>query len=361
MLMGYDIYTYILESADTVRKIIAEKEETMKEAVGYLADKDVRRIVVLGSGTSYHACVAAKRSMAKSLGIPVECMYPIDFKDSEIVRQEGTAVIGISQAGRSTSTILALQKAKELGYYTISCTSEQGTPVQEEGEAYLHLNVGEELSGPKTKGFIGSIAELSLFAAELAVRTGKMSEAEKAEIEKRLLASSENIPDIAEKAKAWTESNLDELSKCRRLIIVGYDSCIGAMMEGSLKILEGVRCSVTGYQMEEFMHGIYHSVWENDYIIYLAKPGEYYSRMKGMLRYFDEERHAHQFVITSDTAFEGQSNAFVYPFKDDEDFATMEYVVPLQVITKVVSVNLGIDCNIPSDTKFHQKMGSYQY
>lgn len=359
--MTYDIYNYILESAETVRNLIASKEETMHDAVEYLVDKDVRRVVILGSGTSYHACVAAKRSMAKSLGIPVECMYPIDFKDGEVVRQEGTAVIGISQAGRSTSTILALQKAKELGYYTISCTSERNTPVQEEGDCYLHLNVGEELSGPKTKGFIGSIAELALFASVLACRKGRMTPEEVSALENRLIASSENIPDIAEKSRAWAESNIEELEKCRRLIIVGYGGCIGAMMEGSLKILEGVRCSVTGYQMEEFMHGIYHSVWENDYIIYLAEPGEYYSRLKGMLRYFDEERHAHQFVVTSDKAFENYRNAFVYPFRDDEDFATMEYVIPLQVITKVVSMRLGIDCNIPSDTQFHQKMGSYRY
>jgi glucosamine 6-phosphate synthetase-like amidotransferase/phosphosugar isomerase protein len=359
--MNYDIYNYILESADTVKKIIAEKEETLRDALDYLAGKDIRRFVVLGSGTSYHACVAAKKSMAKSLRIPVECMYPLDFKDGEIVRQEGTAVIGISQAGRSTSTILALKRAKELGYYTIACTSEADTPVQAEGDCWLHLNVGEELSGPKTKGFIGSIAELALFAAMLAVRTGRMTEEEEQALEQRLTASSENIPDIAAKAKTWAENNLDELSKCRRLVIVGYESCIGAMMEGSLKILEGVRCSVTGYQMEEFMHGIYHSIWENDYIIYLAKPGEYYSRLKGMLRYFDIERNAHQFVVTSDKEFLDNTHAFVYPFKDDEDFASMEYVVPLQVITKVVSQNLGIDCNIPSDTKFHQKMGSYQY
>ena len=181
--MTYDIYNYILESAETVRNLIASKEETMHDAVEYLADKDVRRVVILGSGTSYHACVAAKRSMAKSLGIPVECMYPIDFKDGEVVRQEGTAVIGISQAGRSTSTILALQKAKELGYYTISCTSERNTPVQEEGDCYLHLNVGEELSGPKTKGFIGSIAELALFASVLACRKGRMTPEEVSALE----------------------------------------------------------------------------------------------------------------------------------------------------------------------------------
>ena len=133
------------------------------------------------------------------------------------------------------------------------------------------------------------------------------------------------------------------------------------MMEGALKVLEGVRCSVTGYELEEFMHGIYHSIWENDYIIYLGKPGQYYDRMKRMKLYFETERTKHSFIVTSDEYYKDDKKAFVYPFVNDDYFSSMEYVVPLQVLTKVVSQHNGIDCNIPSDPEFHKKMGSYQF
>ena len=33
----------------------------------------------------------------------------------------------------------------------------------------------------------------------------------------------------------------------------------------------------------------------------------------------------------------------------------MEYVVPLQVIARKLSLDLGIDCNISSDPNFHKK------
>ena len=39
----------------------------------------------------------------------------------------------------------------------------------------------------------------------------------------------------------------------------------------------------------------------------------------------------------------------------------MEYVVPLQVIARKLSLDLGIDGNIASDPDFHKKMGSYTY
>ena len=330
MAEGYDIYNYILESAEAVGKLIKDADEVMKDSLDYLKDKELRRVVVLGSGTSYHGVLGAKISMADSLGIPVESMYPIDFKDNEIVKQDGTLVIGVSQAGRSTSTIEALKKAKQLGYFTIAVTSEKDTPVAGTADVWMELYAGEELSGPKTKGFIVTIAQMAYFAVKLANSRGTASAEDVAKVANRLVSSSKNIPDIA-------------------------------MMEGALKVLEGVRCSVTGYELEEFMHGIYHSIWENDYIIYLGKPGQYYDRMKRMKLYFETERTKHSFIISSDEYYKDDKKAFVYPFVNDDYFSSMEYVVPLQVLTKVVSQHNGIDCNIPSDPEFHQKMGSYQF
>lgn len=361
MSQEFDIYNYILESADAVKKVVQDSEEVMRDSLNYLKNKEIKRIVVLGSGTSYHGVLGAKVSMADSLGIPVESMYPIDFKDNEIVKQDGTLVIGVSQAGRSTSTIEALKKARQFGYFTIAVTSEKDAPVANEADVWMELHTGEELSGPKTKGFIVTIAEVAYFAAKLAYNKGIISSDEVAKVEKRLLSSSENIPDIAAKSKIFIEDNIKELSSAKRIVIVGCEGNTAAMMEGALKVLEGVRCSVNGYELEEFMHGIYHSIWEDDYIIYLGKPGQYYDRMKRMKLYFETERTKHSFIITSDKYYTDDKKAFVYPFNDDDYFSSMEYVVPLQVLTKVVSQCNGIDCNIPSDPEFHQKMGSYQF
>lgn len=361
MAVGYDIYNYILESADAVEKLIKDADEVMKDSLDYLKDKELRRVVVLGSGTSYHGVLGAKISMADSLGIPVESMYPIDFKDNEIVKQDGTLVIGVSQAGRSTSTIEALKKAKQLGYFTIAVTSEKDTPVAETADVWMELYAGEELSGPKTKGFIVTIAQMAYFAVKLANSRGTASAEDVAKVAERLVNSSKNIPDIAEKSKKFIEDNIEELSSAKRIVIVGCEGNTAAMMEGALKVLEGVRCSVTGYELEEFMHGIYHSIWENDYVIYLGKPGQYYDRMKRMKLYFENERTKHSFIITSDEFYKDDKKAFVYPFVNDDYFSSMEYVVPLQVLTKVVSQHNGIDCNIPSDPEFHKKMGSYQF
>ena len=74
-------------------------------------------------------------------------------------------------------------------------------------------------------------------------------------------------------------------------------------------------------------------------------------------RYFEEERHSHNFLITHENT--NNSKDLVFPFTDDQEFAVLQYIVPMQVLARKLSLDLGIDCNIPSDPQFHFKMNSY--
>ena len=357
---NWDMYDYILESKAAVRNIVDHQDPIFKEALAYLKDKPIEQIYILGSGTSYHASVAAKNVVEDALGIKVINMYPMEFVDNERVFNTKTLVVGISHAGRSSSTIKALDKARSLGLMTIAMTAERDRPIVDHGETSVYIEIGDEFAGPKTKGYIGSIATIALLGLKLAVQQGKLTEGEKAELEKRMLDTADQIPDIAEKAWQWYKDNAEELKKCRRLLVLGYESCMSAMLEGTLKILEAVRYSVTGYELEEFMHGVYHSIDKDTYMLYLGYTGKHYDRMIHMRDYFVQQRGAKGYVVTSDPGQTGKEN-FVYPFKNDPYFASMEYVVPLQVIARKLSLDLGIDCNLSSDPDFNKNMGSYSY
>lgn len=355
-----DMYDYILESGEAVRNIVKEQERVFADAREYLRDKTIEQIYLLGSGTSYHAAVAAKRAMEGELGVKVFPMYPMEFVDNEKVFHRHTLVIGISQAGRSTSTVVALKHAREQGFAVIAVTASEGKPVCEAADCTVLLAIGEELAGPKTKGYQGSVATIVLLGLNLAVWQGKISEDRKNEIVQRMIRTADQIPDIAAKSWEWYKKNQEELKKSRRILVLGYEACMGAMLEGTLKVLEAVRYGVTGYELEEFMHGIYHAIDSDTYLIYLGCPGRHLERMKRMMAYFEKERGAHNYTITSDVSLDADRN-FIYPFCSDEYFASMEYVVPLQVLARKLSLDLGIDCNIPSDPDFHRKMGSYTY
>ena len=124
----WDMYTYILESKQAVRDIVNQQEDIFNTTVDYILNKKIDQIYIIGSGTSYHAAVAAKPIIEKVLGIKVFQSYPIDFKD-ELIFNKNTLVIGISHAGMSASTIAGLDKARNEGFATIAVTAEKDTPI----------------------------------------------------------------------------------------------------------------------------------------------------------------------------------------------------------------------------------------
>lgn len=351
-----DMYEYILESKEAVRNIVANHESIFKDAVDYFFKNDIEQIYIIGSGTSYHSAVAAKPLVEKVLQMKVFASYPIVFKDEQIFNPK-TLVIGISHAGMSASTIYGLDKARKMGLSTISMTAEKGTPVVEHGEANLYIEIGEENAGPKTKGYIGSIVTLMIFGLKVALRKGNITQDEFDNYIKRMVEVSDAIPEIAETTSKWYLENKEELIRSRRIYVIGYDNCLADMMEGTLKVCEAVRYSVQGFELEEFMHGIYHCIDKDTYMFYICSKGQYYDRIKLLKKYFENERTEHNFLITHEET--GNKKDIVFPFTDDFDFAVLQYIIPLQVIARKLSLDLGIDCNIPSDPQFHFKMKSY--
>ncbi len=54
------MFDYICETPIALRKIIENRKEIADEFVKYYKDKEIEQIYVIGSGTSYHAGLAAK-------------------------------------------------------------------------------------------------------------------------------------------------------------------------------------------------------------------------------------------------------------------------------------------------------------
>ena len=54
-------------------------------------------------------------------------------------------------------------------------------------------------------------------------------------------------------------------------------------------------------------------------MLYVCSKGQYYDRILRLKRYFEEERHSHNFLITHEDT--NNPKDLVFPFTDDEEFA----------------------------------------
>ena len=225
----WDMYDYILESKAAVRNIVENQDTIFEQALNYCKEKNFEQIYILGSGTSYHASVAAKKIVEDKLGVKVINMYPMEFVDNEQVFNPNTLVIGVSHAGRSSSTIRALDKARELGFLTIAMTAERERPITEHADCCVYIEIGDEFAGPKTKGYIGSIATIAMLGLKLAVQNEKIEEKEKQDLEKRF----------------WDLSNGGKIQYVKYPIDYNLDAiCILVRRAMKLGFYEGVNLSL---------------------------------------------------------------------------------------------------------------------
>lgn len=352
------MYDYISETPKVLDYIIINRKSISSNFVVKYKDTNIEQIYIIGSGTSYHAGVAVKAFLEEVLNIKVIVQYPIIFKDQEKVFNKETLVIGVSQGGQSFSTVFGLDSAREKGLYTAALSANKEARIFKYADISVDLAVGEELCGAKTKGYSGTICTLIILGLELSFAKGIITTSKYEEYLSRMHKVINNLPKVIKSATEWYYRICRTLLPVQRVIVIGYDANYANALEGSLKILETIRQAVSGYELEEFIHGIYNSINPDCHIFYIGSEGEYKQRAL-LLKETMQQMTPHHYFIGSPVGFANPTEKdLVVDFIDDCFFSVWEYIQPLQIVAALASIDLGINPDIPADPEFHQKMRS---
>lgn len=352
------MYDYICETPVVLRNIIENRKEITKEFVEYFKDKNIEQIYVLGSGTSYHAGLAAKNYLEELLNRKVFCMYPTQFERSEKVFNQNTLVIGMSQGGQSLSTVAGLDAAIARGLYTAAVSENPTALIFEHADAKTRIEVGNEQCGAKTKGYAGTTVTLMMMLTELALAKGIVPQDTVDTYLQRMYRVIDNLGNVTQAATEWYGRIKDEFLTAKRIIVVGYDGMYADVLEGALKVLETVRQGVTGYDIEEFFHGIYNSITDSAHLFYLASEGDYKPRTVKLIEILSDWT-PHNYLIGSPSGIENPSDKYlICDFVEDPLFSGWEYIIPMQVVACMAPQDLGINPDIPKDPQFHKRIGS---
>ena len=92
--------------------------------------RDIRRIIVLACGTSWHAGLIGEYMIEEFARIPVEVEYASEFRYRNPIVDEGTAVLVISQSGETADTLAAMREAQRKGARSLGIVNVVGsTPI----------------------------------------------------------------------------------------------------------------------------------------------------------------------------------------------------------------------------------------
>ncbi|MCM3727435.1 SIS domain-containing protein [Neobacillus cucumis] len=347
------IQEYMQETPVKMKEIIQEADQLFAE----VRTREIDRIVVTGSGTSFHSGLQTQKLMQHIAGVRVDAYYPFAINTETFLGNSSkTLVVGISQGGSSYSTYNAMKVAKEAGCLTASMAGQEDALIDEVADFILTVQCGEELAGAKTKGFYCTKLNLTLLALQLARETGKLSNEDYNKEISLLEETADQFLKTYDTALQWIETNKEKLAQAKDIRVIGTSEIYGDTLESALKLLETMRIPVTGYEFEEFIHGIYNAVNEDSTIIIFDTGVE--KRLEKLVEVLSSWTE-HIYVIGSKVEENPQN--MKAEFINHPYYKTYEYIIPVQLICGEIPPLRGVDPSIPKDPKFHMKLESKKF
>ena len=308
----------------------------------------VRRIVILGCGTSIHAGILGKYAIERWSRLPVEVCIASEYRYADPIVGPETLCLALTQSGETTDTLAATRLAREHGAPVIALTNVGGSAITRLAGAVLYLQAGPEISVTATKTYVTMVTALYLLGLWLGERQLTLAPEEQQRMLTALQALPEQMQRVLE-SPATDEASLRELTA----YLAGRESCMfigrGAgyplAMEGALKLKEISYIHAEAYPAGELKHGPIALLDPNVPLLAMALNSHTYDKLISNV----EEVRARDAQIIA-IASEGNSDIaqhadYVLTVPDaPEPIAPLLGIIPLQVLAYHVA--LARDCNI---------------
>jgi glucosamine--fructose-6-phosphate aminotransferase (isomerizing) len=241
--------------------------------------REIRRIELLGCGTSWHAALIGEYMIEEHARLPVEVEYASEFRYRNPIVEPGTITIAISQSGETVDTLEAMREANRKGSRVLGICNVVGSSIARESDGGVYIHAGPEIGVASTKAFTSQITVLSLLAILLG-RMRVMSKREGQEIIEALRKIPNQIQEILDKndqifeiAKAYAEDT--------NFLYLGRGANFPVALEGALKLKEISYIHAEGYPAAEMKHGPIALIDKNMPVVVICPKDNAYSKILG--------------------------------------------------------------------------------
>jgi glucosamine--fructose-6-phosphate aminotransferase (isomerizing) len=260
---GYETFMLkeIHEQADAVAETITDRlpetDGVDLSDVGLADDflREVRRIVIVACGTSYHAGLVGRYAIEEWARVPVEMDVASEYRYRNPVVGPGDLVIGMTQSGETADTLAAMRLAREAGATVLAITNIMGSQATRDADAVLYIRAGMEVSVAATKTFVAQVAAMYLLGLRLAELRGTLPVERLAE----LIAEMKALPSKMEETLAGSVEGAREIAakhgKEEFFLYLGRHIGLPVCLEGALKLKEISYIPTDAYAAGEMKHG----------------------------------------------------------------------------------------------------------
>lgn len=333
---------YIDQESEAQAVILNEYQTKLAPLVEYINDKSIDKIMILATGSSYNAGLCAKYYFEAHFGILVDIKEPYNFSHYERMDPATDLVIAVSQSGKSASTLEAVKKVQTQGIAVFCLTSDIASPLAQQADGVLNINIGLESVGFVTLGFSATVLNLLLIAMTVAERCGQLSPAEREETLASLKETARVIPAVIAHSNAFFIRHRQHFIAAQRFVAIGYGALVGVAKECETKFTETVREPSSGFELEAYMHGPYLEANAGHTLFFIEdKP---HARSAALRDYMRPALGA-AFTVTL-AAENGDENTLALNYSLAHQFAPLLLIIPFQLLAFNIATAKGTDLNV---------------
>lgn len=247
---------YIRETPMMIRENTKRNKVLTETLVQEYLGNEYATITMIACGSSYNACVCARPFMREVLKKEVKVVTPYTYENYENDLLDNSFKFVISQSGCSTNAIRALEKMKKLGQRTIGITADLKSDFSDAiCDVVIDYGVGVETFGCVTKGMVGLVLYLMLFALNAAKEQQSIDTDTYQKYFDEICKSADIHEDIYKNTIRFFNNNQKSLLSMQTIYVVSAGANYGCAIEAALKMGESIRVPSAGYELEEYVHG----------------------------------------------------------------------------------------------------------
>ena len=310
--------------------------------------KDIRQVLIVACGTSYHAGLVARYWLEALAGIPCNVEVASEYRYRESVADPQTLVITLSQSGETADTLAALQHAKSLGMkHTLCiCNVPESSLVRENTLRFI-TRAGPEIGVASTKAFTTQLAALYLLTLVMAKLRGRLAaETETAELQhlRHLPIAVSRVLELEPKIQEWAE----RFAMKQDALFLGRGRHYPIALEGALKLKEITYIHAEAYPAGELKHGPLALVDKDMPVIAVAPNDMLLEKLKSNLQ--EVRARGGELYVFADADSEIAATEGVHLLRLPEHYGQLSallHVVPLQLLAYHVALVRGTDVDKP--------------
>ena len=331
----------IREGPDAIRATLRDATSSAGEAAAFLRERGVRRIFVIGNGTSRHSALAASSLYARHAGPDDPVAIPLtagEFRTYRPALGPRDAVVGISASGEFGDVVGTFRELRGT-VPTVAIVHVPGSSLTGVADRVVLSSGGPSHVPVMTKTFSATLvaADMTLLAL--------LEPARSAAVLRGIEAAAGHADAVIATTEATLGRTLDTLARFDHVFVVGAGLAHYAALEAALKLKEIALVHAEGGETWEATSGAATLLDARALVVGLAPPGP------GRAATADLVRHARGWgasviEIAADASCDDALLLDLPPLAE-EDHAPLTTVPPIALLAFALARSRGLEPDRP--------------